>query len=188
MLCPRCGSSHPMGAAPLIRHHELRSTRGSAQACSYSAPYQRIAYAHQFESFCLVIRPTMPVGSVESLAYAIHKGACACLELDSSDLGVSWRFLNRRTELTSGKEIVLYDRTPGGAGFVAEAREQWEEVLARALQICTHCTCETACYECLKDFGNQFHHDALNRSSAAEYLSSIGPGGSSGLLTMVSSD
>src|SRR5207248_10324994 len=68
------------------------------------------------------------------------------LELDASDLGVSWRFLNRRTERSSGKEIVLYDRTPGGAGFVAEVRERWSEMEAKAREICdcpVHC--EHAC-------------------------------------------
>ena len=96
-----------------------------------------IAFAHQFESFCLGdIRPAVPVGSIESVAHALHKGACRCLELDASDLGVSWRFLNRRTELTSGTEIVLYDRTPGGAGFVAEAFDRWPEVEATARAVC----------------------------------------------------
>jgi len=52
----------------------------------------------------LVIRPTVPIGAVESLAYALQKGACHCLELDASDLGVSWRKLR-----SSGREIVLYE-------------------------------------------------------------------------------
>jgi hypothetical protein len=41
----------------------------------------------------------------------------ACLEIDASDLGVSWRFLNRLIDRSSGKEIVLYERTLVGAGF-----------------------------------------------------------------------
>ncbi|MDQ3623793.1 MAG: DUF1998 domain-containing protein, partial [Verrucomicrobiota bacterium] len=121
--------------------------------------------------FRLVIRPKWPVGSVESLAYALHKGACRCLELDASDLGVAWRFLNRRSDKTSGKEIVLYDRTPGGAGFVKEAHDRWPEVEAAARAICADCTCERACYNCLKDYGNQGYHEALDRHEALAFLS-----------------
>jgi hypothetical protein len=106
----------PMQGANVAAHNRLRSRTGAADQCPFTSVFRNIAYAHRFETFCLVIRPLLPVGSIESVAYALHKGACRCLELDASDLGVSWRFLNRRTELTSGKEIVLYDRTPGGAG------------------------------------------------------------------------
>jgi hypothetical protein len=142
-----------------------------------------MAYAHQFESFCLVIRPMLPVGSIESIANALHKGACQCLELDASDLGVSWRFLNRRTELTSGKEIVLYDRTPGGAGFVAEAFARWPEVEATARAVCDcPAKCEHSCYDCLKDFGNQGYHEVLDRHSVLSFFSG-GPS-TSGLLAI----
>ena len=142
-----------------------------SQGCDCNSVFRGIAFAHQFESYCLVIRPTVPVDSIESLAYALHKGACRCLELDASDLGVSWRFLNRRTERSSGKEIVLYDRTPGGAGFVAEARERWAEVEDKAREICDcPAHCERACYDCLKDFANQAFHEALDRHKAANFF------------------
>lgn len=172
MLCPACGTSQPMSAAAGAQHRLLRawsSGRGSAN-CLCTSVYRGIAYAHQFQSFCLVVRPIVPVGSVESLAYALHKGACRCLELDASDIGVAWRFLNRRNDHASGKEIVLFDRTPGGAGFVADAKKRWPEVEAAARSLCSECTCEHACYDCLKDFGNQAHHEQLDRHLALDGL------------------
>jgi hypothetical protein len=173
MLCPACGMSQPMaGSGGKAEHNLLRSRGSGSNLCLCTSVYQRIAYAHQFESFCLVIRPNWPPqGRVESLAYALHKGACACLELDSSDLGVTSRFLNRRSEPTSGVEIVLYDRTPGGAGFVKEALARWIEVEAAARAICSGCTCERACYGCLKDYGNQGYHETLDRHDALGFLS-----------------
>jgi hypothetical protein len=122
------------------------------------------------------------MGSVESVAFALQKGACNCLELDASDLGVSWRYLNRRNDSSSGKEIVLYDRTPGGAGFVQEARDRWAEVESKARDMCIcPAACERACYECLKDFGNQSYHESLDRNDALTFLGnravSTGPGG-----------
>jgi hypothetical protein len=171
MLCPRCGMSSPQQGAAIGQHRILRSQTGADVLCNCTSIYRGVAYAHQFESFCLVIRPTVPMGSVESVAFALQKGACKCLELDAADLGVSWRFLNRRNDLSSGKEIVLYDRTPGGAGFVSEAFNRWTdiEVWARDVCVCT-ATCERACYECLKDFGNQSYHEALDRYDALAFL------------------
>jgi hypothetical protein len=188
MLCPACGMSQPMaGAGGKVEHKLLRSRGGGSDRCLCTTVYQRIAYAHQFESFCLVIRPNWPPqGRVESLAYALHKGACACLELDSSDLGVTSRFLNRRSERTSGVEIVLYDRTPGGAGFVKEALARWLEVEAAARSICADCTCEHACYSCLKDYGNQGYHEALDRHDALAFLSANNGGSTnSGSIPMM---
>ena len=183
MLCPACGTSVPMQGANVIGHRMLRGRTGAGDQCICTSVFRGIAFAHQFESFCLVIRPMVPVGSIESVAHALHKGACRCLELDSSDLGVSWRFLNRRTELTSGKEIVLYDRTPGGAGFVAEAFDRWPEVEATALAVCDcPANCEHSCYDCLKDFGNQGYHEVLNRHAARGFFTG-GPS-ASGLLAI----
>jgi hypothetical protein len=179
MLCPHCGMSQPMVGAPAnVAHKLLRSNGAGSDRCICTSVFQRIAFAHQFESFCLVIRPKWPVGSVESIAYALHKGACCCLELDASDLGVAWRFLNRRNDKTSGKEIVLFDRTPGGAGCVREAHDRWGDVEMAARAICADCTCERACYNCLKDYGNQGYHEALDRHEPLAFLSAAGTGDS----------
>lgn len=132
-----------------------------------------IAYGHEFHSFCLIVRPLKQPESVESLMYALQKGLCQVLELDNSDIGVSRRWLNKRTAENAGIEIILYDRTPGGAGFVEEGKNRWDEVVAAACSLCetspTH-QCEAACYDCLKDFGNQQHHDALDRNTVLRFF------------------
>lgn len=132
-----------------------------------------VAYGHEFHSFCLIVRPLKQPESVESLMFALQKGLCQVLELDTSDIGVSRRWLNKRTAENAGIEIILYDRTPGGAGFVEEGMNRWDEVVAAARSLCetsaTH-QCEAACYDCLKDFGNQQHHDALDRNTVLRFL------------------
>lgn len=67
-------------------------------------------------------------------------------------------------------EIILYDRTPGGAGFVRDGVNNWLEVVEQARAICESCTCEKACYGCLKDYSNQSYHKKLDRRNAGEYL------------------
>ena len=129
-----------------------------------------LAYGHEFHSFCLVARPAAPVSSVESLAFALQKALCDELEIESMDIGVSWRWLAKRTA-EAGAEIILYDRAPGGAGFAKEGYNSWQAIVNRANEVCAKCRCDRACYDCLKTFGNQPYHEKLNRAVVSKFLS-----------------
>ena len=95
------------------------------------------------------------------------------LDIEASDIGISWRWLaNRKKADTSRSEIILYDRTPGGAGFVKDGFENWSQVVENAREICDTCNCEAACYDCLKDYNNQSHHEKLKRGLVIQYLNS----------------
>jgi hypothetical protein len=179
VLCPQCGCSAPkrdFQRGP--KHKRLRPFMRNMD-CTYTnlrdwgGGQHGIAYGHEFRSFCLVVRPKERSASVESLMFALQKGMCRVLELDASDVGVSRRWLNKRTDPGAKVEIILYDRTPGGAGFVEEGKARWNEVLAAAIAICqttpSH-VCEMACYDCLKDFGNQSYHDKLDRQSVLRFF------------------
>jgi ATP-dependent helicase YprA (DUF1998 family) len=182
VLCTTCGRSSPRrdfkkGA----KHQRLRPFMRNMDCQSpnlWGTGQHGIAYGHEFRSFCLIVRPKERSDSVESLMFALQKGMCRVLELDASDIGVSRRWLNQRTDPSAGVEIILYDRTPGGAGFVEEGKTRWTEVLAAAIDICqttpSH-TCEMACYDCLKDFGNQSYHDKLDRHSVLRFFDVLSP-------------
>lgn len=170
MLCWKCGASALMSNDSVgQRHKRLRAFAGDA-TCSNENPWKRIAYGHEFESFCLVVRPVMIPASVESLAYALQRGMCEALEIEPADVGVSWRWRGKKGETSNGVEIVLYDTAPGGAGFVQQASDAWSRVVEAARRICAGCNCEDACYDCLKGYGNQSHHEKLNRHLAAGFL------------------
>lgn len=172
VLCPICGHSEPLrGFKPGKKHKKLRVFTGDSN-CTNEQPWTKpLAYGHQFNSFCLIARPIGQPSSVESLAYALQKGVCTLLDIETSDIGVSWRWLANKTDRT-GSEIVLYDQTPGGAGFVKEAFENWEQVVGKTGEVCISCTCEKACYDCLKNYYNQPHHENLDRRTVTEYLRS----------------
>lgn len=70
----------------------------------------------------------------------------------------------------AGIEIVLYDQTPGGAGFVKEAYENWDQVVKKTLVSCNACICEKSCYDCLKHYYNQSYHERLDRRTVVEFL------------------
>lgn len=171
VLCPACGHSEPLrGFRAGKKHKRLRASAGSFE-CANENPWTKpLAYGHQFESFCLIARPTLANPSVESLAFALRKGLCGVLEVESSDIGVSWRWLANRKQGAMKAEIVLYDLTPGGAGFVQEGLANWSQVVDRARAVCENCCCEKVCYDCLKDYSNQSYHDRLNRTLVTSFL------------------
>ena len=177
VLCPTCGCSAPRREFKKgAKHKRLRPFMRKMDCQNlnlWGTGQHGIAYGHEFRSFCLVVRPKERSALVESLMFALQKGMCRVLELDASDVGVSRRWLNQRTDPTAGLEIVLYDRTPGGAGFVEEGKTRWKEVVASAIDICqttpSH-VCEIACYDCLKDFSNQSYHDKLDRHSVLRFF------------------
>ncbi len=177
VLCPVCGCSAPKRDFRRGHTHKRLRPFMRNMDCQNSSLWgtgqHGIAYGHEFRSFCLVVRPKQRSDSVESLMFALQKGMCRILELDASDVGVSRRWLNQRTDPSAKVEIILYDRTPGGAGFVEEGKARWNEVVAAAIDICqptpSH-VCEMACYDCLKDFGNQSYHDKLNRQSVLRFF------------------
>lgn len=174
MLCPECGCSEPnrdylRSHKAGKKHKRLRPTAG-AMECGNDKPWTKeLAYGHQFQSFCLIARPTTAPGSVESLAYALQRGLCRALDLELSDIGISWRWIANNKDRT-GSEIILYDQTPGGAGFVKEGFDSWERIETAAREICEMCTCEQACYDCLKSYGNQSQHEKLNRLSVIDFF------------------
>ncbi len=74
------------------------------------------------------------------------------------------------TNADENTEFVFFDKTPGGAGFVKEAKKSWNKIIAETLQICSLCNCEKACYNCLKDYYNQSVHELLNRLLVKDFL------------------
>jgi ATP-dependent helicase YprA (DUF1998 family) len=92
------------------------------------------------------------------------------LDVELSDIGVSWRWLATKKSPDARKEIILYDSTPGGSGFVRDGLNNWESVIEQVQTICRDCNCEKACYDCLKTYGNQAYHEKLNRLTVNDYF------------------
>jgi len=170
-LCPDCGLSLPeSGSKNTGTHKKLRSFSGSQNCSSHFWP-KSIAYGHQFESYCLIIRPQNQPPSVPSLAYALQKAVCDLIDLDAFDIGVSWRWLGNNSDGPARSEIVLYDNTPGGAGFVSECESNWQDVVLKARELSENCNCDSACYNCIKNYYNQTYHEQLDIKGVVAFLS-----------------
>jgi ATP-dependent helicase YprA (DUF1998 family) len=61
------------------------------------------------------------------------------------------------------RSLVLYDTMPGGTGYLRRLVAELPRIAGRALHHLETCTCESACYRCLKDFWNQRYHELLDK-------------------------
>jgi len=170
-FCTACGAGFPEALARqwskrMKEHPPLRSFDNASRCRSDGNAWLRtVRLGHRFQSQCLSIRPKsgdLDEPTTVSVSAALHRAACEILDLDRFDIGV--------TVQASPTEVVLYDNTPGGAGFVADARDAWPDVVAAAVARLESCTCEKACYDCLKHYGNQRQHDRLDRHAALAVL------------------
>ena len=100
-----------------------------------------------------------------SVLYAILEGASKALDISRDDISGC---------VTENQEIVLFDDTAGGSGFVKHIYKNFDKVLREARNkvsgMCG-CTPETSCYGCLRNYSNQFFHDQISRGLAYEYIS-----------------
>ena len=170
MLCPECGCSEPLRSYKAGKKHLRLRSLSNDRVCNYELPWTKpMAYGHRFQSCCLIARPIVRPDSVESLAYALQRALCSTLQIESSDIGVSWRWLagkNRSPEC----EIILFDHTPGGAGFVKDGFDSWDKVVKKAKELCEAHSCDRACYDCLKTYNNQSYHERLDRSTVINFF------------------
>jgi hypothetical protein len=72
-------------------------------------------------------------------------------------------------------EIVVYDRVPGGAGYVQRVVQDLPAVLQATLdrvKKCPNPQCDpdASCYACLRSYQNQFYWDQLRRSAVSDWL------------------
>lgn len=110
-----------------------------------------------------------------SVLYAILEGLCRTINIDSRDVdGCISCYIDENGN--SMCELILYDKTPGGAGFVKNLlkKEILEETLRNAYRIVKDCTCKKSCYACLRNYYNQTYHDALDRHEAISFFERIG--------------
>ena len=169
-VCPECGFTTEVDKIPKKGHNNKYGRN-----CP-NKMLQRVSLGHQFSTDILKINLPdhlieQPMsGSLEnkdqylSVLYALLEGASAALDINRSDI----------SGCVTGKcQIVLYDDTPGGSGFVKHVYENLEMVIAKAKEkVNGNCGCteETSCYGCLRNYGNQFFHDVLSRGVAYRYL------------------
>ena len=175
-ICPRCGRNLERAS------QEHRVPEPPSRSC-VGRSQQRSVLLHGFQSDVVIMTinlprsldasPRRPSGRAAWLSFgtALLRAAAAHLQIDASELAVGMRPWVHPDGRLLG-EIFLYDTLPNGAGYAEEVAAEIEDILERARELCTGCPsqCQTACYRCLLDYGNQRHHALLDRRLAWDML------------------
>jgi hypothetical protein len=154
-------------------------------------PPQRIAIASPKTTDVLRIQPaTIPAGlrfdpvakgaavkaAVYSAAFILRAAVAEQLDIDPEELIIS---NVRQITLPSGKkaaEIAISDHLANGAGFTSWLHDEWSDVIAAidaanpgdetfvgGLLSAEHAArCDSACYDCLKQYRNMSYHGLLD--------------------------
>jgi hypothetical protein len=115
-----------------------------------------------------------------SVLYGVLRGVCSFLNIEQNDIsGCLQYFFNEYTH-RQNYGLVLYDKTPGGAGHVRRLNNEkvLEGVLHETSNLMEQCDCggetkDSSCYSCLRGYYNQKHHDILKRKYVIDFVSDI---------------
>jgi hypothetical protein len=105
-----------------------------------------------------------------SLGEALIAAASRLLDVDNAELGIAF---HAGTGIVGGKEFVLFDTAPGGAGYARQLALRIVEIFRQAEEIVCSCRCGDSCYSCLRNYYNQMFHKRLDRLLVAHGLRSF---------------
>lgn len=189
MICPKCGLD--LENDPNRQHQNPITGRN----CTGGRETERSVLIHHFNTditllgVCLSqnirIDPRYPGGRAAwlSIGTALRQGAAAYLQIDPEELAMGIRPWFEPINGILSAEIFLYDTLPNGAGYAIEIAENISSILDRARDLVSNCrgNCESACYRCLLEYGNQAHHAYIDRHLANDLITFILSGVEPGL-------
>jgi hypothetical protein len=193
MVCPACGAAEPVPgkgynkprlstkAGP--RSHMSPVEEGRPCAGVAAGPYY---LGHCFLTDVLLLRVRLapkvvcPLGeqpgqsgragrmALTSLVESLCLAASRALQIEEGELAGNWNPVLD----PQGREVdlYLYDLLPGGAGYTRQVKDNLERVLQEAEALLAGCQCDASCYRCLRHYGNQGLHHALDRHLALALL------------------
>jgi hypothetical protein len=108
------------------------------------------------------------IRAAQSLAEAFRLAVSKKLDVEFTELVTGYRF--RKNEDGTYIDIYVYDSLSSGAGYAVSVGEMITELLMDVKDLLLGCNCDSACYECLKHYRNQYVHGVLDRFAALDLL------------------
>lgn len=167
-VCPSCGfATDPLTVLKGNRHEtKYKKTCGCKNLVNVSLGHEfstdivKISLPHHEVS----VEGTQNKNQYLSVLYAILEGASKALDISRDDINGC---------VTETQELILFDDTSGGSGYVKFIYNHFEKVLREARnKVSGNCGCteETSCYGCLRNYSNQYFHDDISRGLALKYI------------------
>lgn len=182
-VCNECGYGEIFdNCFDLMKKREHRKSDGYKCSNSMLTPY---ALGHEFQTDVVQIKfeseNITDVNKAWTILYALLEGLSKCLHIDRNELSGCLHWYRNPTFGGLGNyDFILFDNTPGGAGYVRNLRNSSiiTEMMKESMRIVSECTCggetaDTACYSCLCNYYNQKQHDILQRRYAIEFFNSM---------------
>jgi hypothetical protein len=123
-----------------------------------------------------------------SLLYALEGGISTLFGIDESE--IDGHLFSHPDRPAAGARLLIFETDEGGIGVLQRVADPgtWAEVCRRALEIVhvqadgteAEGACEKSCYECLRSFYNQWHHENLDRRLVRGFLT----GGATGPVVL----
>jgi hypothetical protein len=96
------------------------------------------------------------------------------LDIDIREMNAGYRPIRYGDDQFA--DIFLYDTLSGGAGYATQAGQVFQEVFAQVESLLGQCDCGSSCVNCLRHYGNRFHHVSLDRFLALDLVKFIKEG------------
>ncbi len=184
-VCNACGFTvlDEKNAQSYIRRKTQKHKNTSGWECRNDQLYL-YSLGYRFQTDVVQIHFDQPVLddwlTALSLLYGILRGMCSCLNIEQNDISGCVQYYQETDSDLPHFALILYDRTPGGAGHVRRLKDAgvMEAVLRETLDSMCRCTCggpegDSSCYSCLRNYYNQKYHDDLKRSLVIDYLKGV---------------
>jgi len=180
-ICFQCGALIEKGKSG--KDHK---TFWGNECSAGSMQIKPVDLANEFKTDALQIRFSQlssPPPEIDDRVFWISfvssflNGVSRLLNIDLNDLAATY---NRVPDTDNNEaELVIYDRIPGGAGYLPRIIENFKECLLKTLDIVKNCSdpactdLESSCYTCLRTYNNQFDWDNLQRKPVIDWLSKL---------------
>lgn len=145
---------------------------------------KKFALGYRFETDVVQIRFLNPdlvdFETSTSVLYGVLRGICNYLNIEQNDISGCVQYFYNNVTHRPNFELILYDKTPGGAGHVRRLNNEriLEGVLRESLRLMEQCDCggeekDSSCYTCLRGYYNQKYHDIIKRRHVIDFLNEI---------------
>lgn len=184
-ICPVCGYGKVLQDKRNLNYIDGKEAehRGPYQRKKDKCPSTKLmkyALGHEFQTDAVILQfEDFQVNKQNgwTILYALLEGLSRILSIDRKELSGCLRRYHNNKQGCDSFGFVLFDNTPGGAGYVkkiieSEHGDELKKVMGEASRIVSDCNCgeETTCYGCLRNYYNQSHHEIMQRRDAVMFF------------------
>ena len=184
-ICESCGYTE-LDEECYMKNKKSPHKNSSGYGCKNDGEHRlkRYSIGYRFETDVVQLRFLNPdlfdLDKSLSVLYGFLRGICSYLNIEQNDISGCLQYFYNDITRRSNLSLVLYDKTPGGAGHVRRLNSQdvLEKVIKEALRIMEQCDCggenkDSSCYSCLRNYYNQKVHDNIKRSYVIDFFNKI---------------